>query len=248
MESELKIARTIQMNFLPKRFPPFPEKNEFAIYASLVPAREVGGDLYDFFLLDDETLFFSIGDVSGKGVPAALFMAASKILTKATVSREPDLSEALASVNRELCAENEETMFVTLFCGILNFRTGELRYSSAGHNPPLLLRAGLKPERLVVPETTFLGVFEDSAYATMTNRLEAGDALFLYTDGVTEAMNAGGEAYTEERLCRLLENLSGAHPERMVGEAVRSVQEFTGEAPQWDDITVLAVRFKGISP
>ena len=155
MESELKIARTIQMSFLPKRFPPFPEKKEFDIYSTIVPAKEVGGDLYDFFLLDEETLFFSIGDVSGKGVPAALFMAASKILMKGTISRELELSEALGKVNRELCIENEATMFLTFFCGVLNFKTGKLTYSNAGHNPPLLLRSGRKPEWLPVPPGIF---------------------------------------------------------------------------------------------
>ena len=245
MESELKIARTIQMSFLPKRFPPFPEKKEFDIYSTIVPAKEVGGDLYDFFLLDEETLFFSIGDVSGKGVPAALFMAASKILMKGTISRELELSEALGKVNRELCIENEATMFLTFFCGVLNFKTGKLTYSNAGHNPPLLLRSGRKPEWLPVPPGIFLGVFEDSSYQTMEARLEPGDALFLYTDGVTEAMDIKEKAYSDERLLRLLEDLSGEHPENMVANVISDVAAFVGDAPQWDDITILALRFSG---
>lgn len=245
MESELKIARTIQMSFLPKRFPPFPEKDEFDIYATLLPAREVGGDLYDFFLLNDETLFFSVGDVSGKGVPAALFMAVSKILMKGTVSHDRNLSEALGEVNRELCIENEATMFVTVFCGILNFRTGEVLYSNAGHNPPLLLRAGGKPEWLALPHGIFLGVFEDSRYGDRTLVLQPGDTLFLYTDGVTEAMNSEGKAFSDKRLYGLLENRTGASPESLVQDVVRSVQGFTATAPQWDDITMLALRFNG---
>jgi sigma-B regulation protein RsbU (phosphoserine phosphatase) len=245
MESELKIARTIQMSFLPKRFPPFPEKKEFDIFATLVPAREVGGDLYDFFLLDEENLFFAIGDVSGKGVPAALFMAAAKILMKGIVSRDVDIAETLRKVNSELCIENEATMFLTYFCGILNFRTGELKYSNAGHNPPLLIREGGKTEWLPLPEGIFLGVFEESSYVTVTIRLEPGDALFLYTDGVTEAMNPGEEVYSEERLSGLIAALSGSHPEKMVQEVVRDVQSFAGRAPQWDDITALALRYRG---
>jgi len=245
LESELKIARTIQMSFLPKHFPPFPEKKEFDLYATLVPAREVGGDLYDFFLLDDETLFFSVGDVSGKGVPAALFMAASKILMKGTVSRELNLAEALERVNQELCIDNEATMFLTFFGGLLNFKTGELLYTNAGHNPPLILRAGQKPAWLSLPEGTFLGVFEDSTYSTMSTFLEPGDTLLLYTYGVTEAMDSQDEAFSEELLRGLIESLSGAPPETMVREVVRSVQDFAGDAPQWDDITVLALRYKG---
>lgn len=245
MESELRIARTIQMSFLPKRFPPFPEKKAFDIYATLVPAREVGGDLYDFFLLDDDTLFFSIGDVSEKGVPAALFMAASRTAMKSAVSRERDLAETLEKVNRELCADNDATMFVTVFCGMLNFRTGELHYSNAGHLPPLLLRPGGDPERLPLPEGLFLGVFEDSTYRTFTANMNPGDTLLLYTDGVTEAMNREGAPYSEERLLRLAGNLSGATPEDLVRDVMRDVQAHAGEETRSDDITLLALQFKG---
>lgn len=245
MESELKIARTIQMSFLPQRFPPFPEKREFDIYAAIVPAREVGGDLYDFFLLDNETLFFAIGDVSGKGVPAALFMAASKLLIKGTVNRDIEISEALARVNRELCGGNDAMMFLTYFCAALNFRTGELRYSNAGHNPPLIVRRGGKPEWLELPEGFLLGVMEESVYRTVTTHLQPGDLLFLYTDGVTEAMNADGEAYSESRLQGLLENLAGETPESIVQKVICNVQEFAGSAPQSDDITILSLRYRG---
>ena len=139
IESELKIAHTIQMSFLPKHFPPFPEKQEFDIYAALIPAKEVGGDLYDFFLLDDRHLFFSIGDVSGKGVPAALFMAVTKTLMKGIASENITPSDILERTNRELCVDNDTMMFCTVFCGILNFATGELAYANAGHNPPLII-------------------------------------------------------------------------------------------------------------
>jgi len=245
MESELRIARTIQMSLLPKRFPPFPEKKEFDIYAALVPAREVGGDLYDFSLIDDDTLFFSIGDVSDKGVPAALFMAASRTAIKSAVSRDKDPAETLEKVNRELCADNDATMFVTVFCGMLDLRTGELRYSNAGHPPPLILRPGGNPERLSLPEGRFLGVFEDSTYRTFTARLNPGETLLLYTDGVTEAMNSEGAVYSEERLLRLAAKISGVPPEDLVRDLIRDVQSYAGEEPQSDDITLLALQFRG---
>ncbi|NLN59724.1 MAG: SpoIIE family protein phosphatase [Deltaproteobacteria bacterium] len=245
MESELKIARTIQMSFLPKRFPPFPEKREFDIFASIVPAREVGGDLYDFFLLDDETLFFSIGDVSGKGVPAALFMAASTLLIKGAINRDTGIAEALAKVNRELCEGNDAMMFLTFFCATLNIRTGEMRYSNAGHNPPLIVRREEKPAWLDLPEGFLLGVMEESVYGTATIHLQPGDLLFLYTDGVTEAMNTDGQAYSEERLKRFIENRADEKPEGLVRKTIESVQEFADIAPQSDDITILALRYQG---
>lgn len=245
MESELKIARTIQMSFLPKRFPPFPDKKEFDIYAAIVPAREVGGDLYDFFLLDEDTLFFSIGDVSGKGVPAALFMAVSKLLMKGTASLEIDLACALEKVNRELCLENDAMMFLTYFCARLNIRTGELRYSNAGHNPPLILRAGSGAQWLDLPEGFLLGVMENSCYKTVTTFLNPGDTLLLYTDGVTEAMNEEGQQYSEDTLKLLMEKLAGQKPDQIVQEIIKQVQSFAGNAPQSDDITILALNYRG---
>jgi sigma-B regulation protein RsbU (phosphoserine phosphatase) len=244
-ESELKIARTIQMSFLPKHFPPFPENVEFDIYATLVSAKEVGGDLYDFFLLDEDHLFFSIGDVSGKGVPAALFMAAAKTLMKGTASREMAPSEILSKVNRELCRENDSLMFVSVFCGILNFRTGEVRYSNAGHNPPLVLRPGRPPEWLPLPEGFFLGTMEDSVYETRQILLAPDDMLLLYTDGVTEAMNGDKLFYEERRLTRVTEDHGHESPEELVGQILRSVREFAGSEPQSDDITMLALSFRG---
>ncbi len=244
-ESELKIARTIQMSFLPKKFPPFPENVEFDIYATLVSAKEVGGDLYDFFLLDEDHLFFSIGDVSGKGVPAALFMAAAKTLMKGTAGRNISPAEVLARVNRELCLENDSMMFVTVFCGVLNFRTGEVVYSNAGHNPPLVLRPGRPPEWLPLPDGFFLGTMEDAAYETRRILLAPGDMVLLYTDGVTEAMNGQKAFYQEERLIRVAENHEQGSPEELVREIIESVRAFAGNEPQSDDITLLALAFRG---
>jgi phosphoserine phosphatase RsbU/P len=244
-ESELKIARTIQMSFLPKLFPPFPENVEFDIYATLESAKEVGGDLYDFFLLDKDRLFFSIGDVSGKGVPAALFMAAAKTLMKGTAVPDMMPAEVLARVNRELCQGNDSMMFVTVFCGILNFRTGELLYSNAGHNPPLLLHPDRPPEWLPLPEGFFLGTMEEAGYETRQLLLAQGDMLLLYTDGVTEAMNGDKSFYQEERLIRVVEEHRRQSPEGLVREVLQSVQAFVGGEPQSDDITLLALSFQG---
>jgi len=174
-------------------------------------------------------------------------MAASKIAMKGSMSRDTDLSETLGKVNRELCVDNEATMFVTVFCGTLNFKTGELHYSNAGHNPPLLLRPGKDPEWLPLPEGLFLGVFEDSAYKTVSTQINPGDTLLLYTDGVTEAMNREGQAYSDERLFGLAGKKAGVSPETLVRDVVQSVHEYAGEEPQSDDITLLVLQYKGSS-
>ena len=248
IESELKIAHTIQMSFLPKRFPPFPEKQEFDIYATLIPAKEVGGDLYDFFLLDDRHLFFSIGDVSGKGVPAALFMAVTKTLMKGIASENITPSDILERTNRELCVDNDTMMFCTVFCGILNFETGELAYANAGHNPPLVISTAHKPEWLAVTPQVMLGVLEDAGYKTHLTTLKPGASLILYTDGVTEAMDHQDKLYANDRLVQTLESEKGDSAQELVENIILSVREFVGPVAQSDDITVLALTFKGDSP
>ena len=245
IESELKIARAIQMNFLPRRFPPFPEKDSFEIHAALEPAKEVCGDLYDFLLLDDDHLFFSVGDVSDKGMHAALFMVVTMTLIKGTVRRDMEPSDVLARVNRELCRDNDSVMFVSLFCGILHLKTGELRYSNAGHNPPLIMKPGQRPEWLTLPEACFLGIFDDTRYETRSVILEPGDLLLAYTDGVTEAMNNEGSLYSEERLSELFEKCRDIPADRLIGEVLQSVHDFTGAVTQSDDITLLALRYRG---
>ena len=200
IESELKIAQTIQRSFLPKRFPPFPDRTEFDIYAELLAAKEVGGDLYDFFLLDEHRLFFSIGDVSGKGVPAALFMAVTKTLMKGVAEQHLSPSQVLAKVNHELYVDNEQMMFVTLFCGVLDLRTGELQYTNAGHLPPVLLNAAGQAAWVELPKGPVLGVSEAPTYTTKTLQLKPQDTLLLYTDGVNEAMNTGQELFGDDRL------------------------------------------------
>ena len=245
IESELKIARTIQMSFLPKHFPPFPEKEEFDIFAALEPAKEVGGDLYDFFLVDDEHVFFSIGDVSGKGVPAALFMAVTKTLIKGIAGQSVFPSQALEQVNQELCKDNDSSMFVTVCCGILNFKTGELLFSNAGHNLPVLLSAGGEVGWINSPEGFLLGIMEDASYEILRLDLHPGDTLFLYTDGVTEAMNERKEFFSDAALLKTLAACSGRDPEALVECVFGAVKAFAGAEPQSDDITVLALRYRG---
>lgn len=245
IESELKIAHDIQMSFLPKRFPPFPDRREFEIYATLEPAKEVGGDLYDFFLISDDHLFCSIGDVSGKGVPAALFMAVTKTLMKRIGEHMIDPSEVLARVNQELCLENDSTMFVTVFCGVLNLKTGEFRFSNAGHNPPLILRTGKNPEWLQVPEGLLMGVMEDTIYKTERVFLNPGDGILLYTDGVTEAMSKGKIAYSERKLMSTIKESKSGTPEELIREVMQSIKEFAEGEPPSDDITLLAFQFNG---
>ncbi len=245
IESELKVAHDIQMSFLPKLFPPFPERKEFNIYATLEPAREVGGDLYDFFLLGEDRLFFLIGDVSGKGVPAALFMVVTKTILKRTAEKCVDPSLVLTEVNKELCRDNEPMMFVTLFCGLLNFKTGDLLFSNAGHNPPVIIRSGQKPEWLKVPDGIVLGVMEDAAYRTERIPLDPGDKILLYTDGVTEARNREKDFYAEKRFMSAVERANSGSVEAVIKEVLRSVKEFMEGESLWDDITLLALQFKG---
>ncbi|MCJ8499467.1 SpoIIE family protein phosphatase [Desulfatitalea alkaliphila] len=245
IESELKIARAIQMSFLPKHFPPFADQAAFDLFAALEPAKAVGGDLYDFFMLADGRLFFSVGDVSDKGVPAALFMAVSKTLMKGIAELAASPAEILARVNAELCPGNDSAMFVTVFCGILDLTTGELVYSNAGHNPPVLLRAGGTPEMLSLPPGMVLGVMEDAAFADSTVRLQAGDLLLLYTDGVTEAMDDAGRLFSDERLLDEMGAMPSRAPQPVVERLFAAVHAHAADAPQSDDITVLAMQYKG---
>ncbi|MBN1104437.1 MAG: SpoIIE family protein phosphatase [Deltaproteobacteria bacterium] len=245
IESELKIAHDIQMGILPKTFPPFPERREFDIYATLEPAKEVGGDLYDFFFLDEENLCFTIGDVSGKGVPAALFMAITRTLikTKATQGLTPD--KVLSRVNQDLALDNPSMMFVTLFLGILNTRTGEVEYGNAGHNPPYLIRDDGRLE--LVPGTggTALGVLEDCVYRSRKISLRKGDTLFLFTDGVTEATDREENLFSDERLVKELALLRGRPLTDVITGIMTRVNAFAEGVPQADDITMLVLRYHG---
>jgi phosphoserine phosphatase RsbU/P len=241
--SELRVGRDIQMSFLKKIFPAFPNRTEFSLYANLVPAREVGGDLYDFTLLDDERLLFYVGDVSDKGVPASLIMAMTMTLMK-RAGHVPGISPAgiLRQVNEGLAEDNESAMFVTLFIGILNFKTGELVFSNAGHNPPLILKPDGLCNYLVLPDCLVLGVMAEAEYRDDSVTLERGDMIVTYTDGVTEAMSLRRELYSEERLQETLASTVGSSVEEAVEGIISSVRVHAMGAPQSDDIAVLAVK------
>jgi sigma-B regulation protein RsbU (phosphoserine phosphatase) len=258
LQRELDVARRIQSAIVPRTFPPFPERPEFEIQAEMIPAREVGGDFYDFFLIDHERLGFVIGDVSGKGVPAALFMAVSKTLLKATALTGVSPQECLQQVNSVLCLDNPSAMFVTVFYGILNTRSGQVAYCNGGHNPPYILRAGAAGREassaaravgsLEASETTgglVLGAVGQSVYRQKEIILHPGDGIFLYTDGVTEAVDASESAFTETRLQECLRRLHGAALGEVVEGVTQAVKTFAQDAPQADDLTILAVRYLG---
>ena len=248
LESELKIARNIQMSFLPKKFPPFPEITSFALHADLLPAREVGGDLYDFFLLGPGRLLFLVGDVSGKGVPAALFMAVTKTLIKGNAEQESDPAEILAKVNRELCVDNESMLFVTMFLAILDCDTGELTFSNAGHNPPARIAPDGTVSWLALPRGLFLGVMEDAVYRTATVTLAPGEKLVAFTDGVTEAQNPAQELFGTDRLMAVLAKAASMPPEVLDAAVMQAATEYAEDAEQADDITVLTLLYRGSDP
>ncbi|MBN2125869.1 MAG: SpoIIE family protein phosphatase [Deltaproteobacteria bacterium] len=245
IESELKIAHDIQMGILPKIFPPFPNRREFDIYATLEPAKEVGGDLYDFFFMDEDLLCFALGDVSGKGVPAALFMAVAKTLikTKATQGLAPHT--VLSRVNEDLSLDNPSCMFATLFLGILNVRTGDLEYANGGHNPPYLMPPQDPIEPLASTGGLALGVMEEFTYQSKRIALHKGDTLFLFTDGVTEAVNGNQEMFSEQRLVEDLASLRHRPVQDIVGGVMEKLRAFSRGEPQFDDITIMALRFLG---
>jgi sigma-B regulation protein RsbU (phosphoserine phosphatase) len=245
IESQLRIAREIQAGALPSVFPPFPERNEIDIFASMKPAKQVGGDFYDFFFVDDKNLYVLIGDVSGKGVPAALFMMTCKTMLKAEAMNGRSAWEILRNANKGIYPDNETCMFVTVFCAIINTKTGEVDYASAGHNPPMVSRSGGGFEFLELEKSGVLGPMPDGRFSTGTLRLNPDDALFLYTDGVTEALNPDEEFYSEERLRNLLSNIREKDPTHMIQAVKDDIRQFAGGASQYDDITMLAIRYNG---
>jgi serine phosphatase RsbU (regulator of sigma subunit)/HAMP domain-containing protein len=244
IESELRIAHDIQMGILPKIFPPFPQIREIDLHAVIHPAKEVGGDFYDFFMLDDDWLCLVIGDVSGKGVPASLLMAVTITLLRAKSGKTLAPDEVLRRVNADLCADNENHMFVTLFLGVLNVRTGELAYCNCGHNLPYRLSADGRVVQLEKSRTLALGFMPDFPYETRRLSLGPGEGVVLYTDGVTEAMDASFNEFNEERLERSLARIAGGDAEAIDRWVVKDVRAFVGDAPQSDDIAMLTLRYR----
>lgn len=245
LQRDLEVARRIQNALLPRHFPPFPERKEFELHAAMLPAREVGGDFYDFFFIDEDRLGFVIGDVSDKGVPAALFMAVSKTLLKAEALTAASPEQCLERVNDLLCADNPSAMFVTIFYGVLNTRTGEVVYSNAGHNSPFILRRNGSIEAAATTNGFVLGAFVNIKQTAKQIQLQTNEGIFLYTDGITEAVNSTEAIFTEERLQEVLQRAPNAPLPEMVEGVIAAVNEFAQGAAQADDLTVLALRYLG---
>lgn len=243
--AELSVATHIQASMLPCIFPAFPNRREFDIYATMTPAKEVGGDFYDFFLVDDDHLAVVIADVSGKGVPAALFMVIAKTLIKDHTQSGKPPEEVFKEVNRQLCEANDENLFVTAWMGVLEISTGKLVYVNAGHNPPVIGRKNGETEFLRSRPGFVLAGLDFTKYRAGSLELMPGDLLYLYTDGVTEAMNTAQELYGEERLKRTLDANVSAAPEEIFKAVKKDLDDFVADAPQFDDITMLAMRYLG---
>ena len=243
IKSDLAVASEIQQAILPRIFPPFPENaQEIDIAASMNAAKDVGGDFYDFFRIDDDHISFVIADVSGKGVPAAIFMAVSRTLIRATGIRGVTPSECITYCNSLLVEESVNCMFVTAFYGIYNLRTGEVTYTNAGHNPPYVVKADGSIHRLPITKNVLVGFVEDFQYTEDTVQLEHGDTLLLYTDGVTEAINVNCEEYGTGRLKAVLAHHAQSNCQEMIDAVKADVKAFAGEEEQSDDITLLAIK------
>ena len=243
IQSDLAVAGEIQKAILPCRFPPFPEITDLDIYASMTPAKEIGGDFYDFFRLDEDRIGLVIADVSGKGVPAALFMAVSNTLLRSIALTKDNSRECIEELNRLICRVNVNSMFVTVFYGILNHRTGALDYTNGGHNPAYVLRGkNGELERLGRFPNLVVGGFEDFSYKSESAQLDPGDSLFLYTDGITEAFDAKDEAFGDERLEDSLVELYHDDAKTIIEGVYADLGEFIGDRTQSDDITMLVVK------
>jgi phosphoserine phosphatase RsbU/P len=244
IENDLSISREIQQAILPSNFTHFPDEFNVCIYGSMVAAKEVGGDFYDFFQIDDQRLGFVIGDVSGKGISAAIFMAVSRTLIRATGLKGDSVSDCMEHVNNLLCRESVSCMFVTAFYGILDTKSGQVDYVNAGHNAPYLLSADNIRE-LELTDGLALGVDADFSYQSKQITLKPGEQLLLYTDGVTEAENLEEAAYGTQKFENLLRENLDLSIKELLEKSLEDVKQFAGNAPQSDDITFLGLTFTG---
>lgn len=243
-EAELNVATNIQQSMLPCIFPAFPEREEFDIYATMDPAKEVGGDFYDFFMVDDRHLAIVVADVSGKGVPAALFMVIGKTLIKDHTVPNQDLGTIFTEVNDLLCEANSEGLFITAFEGVLNLVTGEFQFVNAGHEMPFLSRQKGAFEAQKLRPGFVLAGMEGMHYKAGSFQLEPGDRIFQYTDGVTEATDAHNALYGMTRLHDVLNRNLDSTPEEILSAVKKDIYQFVGDAPQFDDITMLCLEYK----
>ena len=245
IKGDLAVAREIQQAILPRIFPPFPEEAaQMDIAASMNAAKDVGGDFYDFFRIDADRIGFVIADVSGKGVPAAIFMAVSRTLIRATGIRGVSPSECMTYSNTLLAKESVNSMFVTVFYGIYNIRTGEVTYTNAGHNPPYIMKANGSVQSLPMSKDIIAGFLDDFQFTENTLQLEPGDTLLMFTDGVTEAIDPEENEYGVERLQQLLGQLVASDCQKIIDTVKADVKAFAGEAEQSDDITLLVLKRK----
>ena len=243
LKSDLAIASEIQQAILPRVFPPFPDiADQLDIAALMSPAKDVGGDFYDFFRIDDDRIGFVIADVSGKGIPAAIFMAVSRTLIRATGIRGGSPAECITYSNKLLAAESVDCMFVTVFYGIMDITTGEISYCNAGHNPPYVIKSDGEVSMLPMSQDPMAGAIEGLDYHVASLQLNHGDALVLFTDGVTEAMNIQFEEFGEQRLEQTLKGLKQCSCQQTVEAIKADVAAFTDGAEQSDDITILALK------
>ena len=242
--TELNLARTIQANSIPNVFPAFPDRKDLDIFASMTPARQVGGDFYNFFFVDSDHLAMVIGDVSGKGIPAALFMMVTNILISDRTMMGGTPGEILTFVNQSICEHNKAEMFVTVWLGILEVSTGKLTASNAGHEYPVLLRAGGCFELLKDKHGFVVGGMDGIVYKDYELRLQPGDKLFVYTDGVPEASDADHRLFGTERMISALNTDPAASPEQILGSVRAAVDHFVKDAEQFDDLTMLCVELK----
>ena len=245
LDTELSMATRIQADTLPNIFPAFPEREEFNVYASMNPAKEVGGDFYDFFLIDNQHLGMVMADVSGKGVPAALFMMISKILVQNYAMMGHSPKEVLELTNRQICSNNREEMFVTVWFGILDLDTGKLTAANAGHEYPALKKAGEHFELIKDKHGFVIGGMDIARYTEYELQMDPGAKLFLYTDGVAEATNAENELFGTERMVNALRLAEEDSPQDILGVVDAAVTDFVKDAPQFDDLTMMCVEYVG---
>ena len=242
--AELNVAKQIQAEMLPRVFPPYENHPEVELFASMEPAKEVGGDFYDFYMIDDDHFALVVGDVSGKGVPAALFMVITKTLLKDTAANELDPAKIFEHVNSILCEGNESGLFVTCWMGILTLSTGELKFANAGHNSPIIIQND-EIKYLKTKPNLMLAGMEGIPYTTHSIKVSKGDRLFIYTDGVTEATDAQNELYGEERLLKVMQTIDDKSPREVIGIVRDDINAFVKDAPQFDDITMLEMSYTG---
>lgn len=247
IESELRIAKEIQLSMIPHIFPPFPDLPQIDVFAVLKSAKEVGGDLYDFFVMDGNKFCFAIGDVSGKGVPASLFMAVTRTLVRSISDKEHSPSVIVESLNRSISQNNDSNMFVTFFLGILDLSTGILKYTNAGHNPPVIINKN--KGAVMFEKTKFIpvGLFEDFNYGESSLMLEPGDKIFLYTDGVSEAENSDNLLFGDQTIVDIINMNLNASPRELIGKMEESIAAHVKDFSQSDDITMMTIVYNGWS-